>query len=76
MPIVPEKGNFFRSFKTTLNPSKYIVLDFKKVRLVGQGFVDEVFRVFANKYPTISISYINANEDITFMIERGRNRTP
>lgn len=54
-----------------LEKFNHIVLDFKKVRLVGQGFVDEMFRVFAQKYPDIKITYINANSDVVFMIERG-----
>lgn len=49
-----------------------VVLDFKRVRSVGQGFVDEVFRVFAEKNPSIKIKYINANADVDFMIRRGR----
>ncbi len=49
---------------------KNITLDFKDVKIVGQGFVDEVFRVFKNNYPAIDIKYINANKDILFMIKR------
>lgn len=48
-----------------------IILDFRNVETVGQGFVDEVFRVFQNQYPHITIDYCNANEDVTFMIKRG-----
>jgi STAS-like domain of unknown function (DUF4325) len=48
-----------------------ITLDFKGVSTVGQGFVDEVFRVYQNKHPQIKINYINANEDVLFMINRG-----
>lgn len=51
-----------------------ITLDFKKIESVGQGFVDEVFRVFANKHPGIKIYYINANTSVSFMIERGVTR--
>jgi STAS-like domain of unknown function (DUF4325) len=55
---------------TGLEKFKYVTLDFKGVRLVGQGFADEVFRVFKNRYPDIQIDYINANDDVKFMIER------
>ena len=48
-----------------------IVLDFKKVVSVGQAFVDEVFRVFKNEHPNITIHYINTNDEIEFMIKRG-----
>lgn len=49
----------------------HIVLDFKQVRIVGQGFVDEVFRVFKNQHSHIMIEYCNANPDVEFMIKRG-----
>lgn len=48
----------------------HITLDFKHVSIVGQGFVDEIFRVYQNKRDTLSIHYINANENIEFMIKR------
>jgi len=50
-----------------------IVLDFRSVETVGQGFVDEVFRVFQNKFPSIQIDYRNANDNVLFMIKRGKN---
>lgn len=48
-----------------------LILDFTGVKSVGQGFVDEVFRVFHSKHPDMEIKYINANEDVEFMIKRG-----
>lgn len=39
--------------------------------MLGPGFVDEVFRVFNNRHPEIEFKVIHANEDVTFMIERG-----
>ena len=52
---------------------KVIVLDFENIDNIGQGFADEVFRVFKNKHPEISIIPINANEEIEFMIKRATN---
>jgi len=49
---------------------KHVILDFKGISTVGQGFVDEVFRVFQSKYPKIKIEYTNANDNVRFMIER------
>lgn len=49
-----------------------IVLDFRGIQSVGQGFVDEVFRVFCNNHPSIEISYRNANDEVIFMIKRAR----
>ena len=48
-----------------------IVLDFRGIETVGQGFVDEVFRVFKNDHPNIEITYRNANDEVEFMIRRG-----
>ncbi len=53
-----------------LEKFKYVVLDFKDISTAGQGFVDEVFRVFQSKTPNIKIEYTNANDDVRFMIER------
>jgi hypothetical protein len=47
-----------------------IILDFNKVRMVGQGFVDEIFRVYKNRFPDKKIKYINTNSDVLFMIQR------
>lgn len=54
-----------------LDKFKKIVLDFNNVRFVGQGFVDEVFRVFQNQHPEILISPTNMNENVEFMVKRG-----
>lgn len=49
----------------------HVTLDFKDIKSVGQAFVDEVFRVFKNRFPNIKIDTINSNADIDFMIRRG-----
>lgn len=38
-----------------LDKFREIVLDFKGVRSIGQGFVDEIFRVFAENHPRITL---------------------
>lgn len=55
--IVMNFGNF-----------KSIVLDFKNVEYIGQGFADQIFRVYGNAHPEIKLEYKNANEDIEKMI--------
>ncbi len=45
-----------------------IIIDFKKVENVGQAFIDEVFRVFKNKYSSKRIIPINVNSVIEEMI--------
>jgi len=46
---------------TNLDKFKEITLDFKGVKIIGQGFADEVFRVFKNKHPDIVLKVENLN---------------
>lgn len=48
----------------------HVTLDFKYVETIGQGFVDEIFRVYQNSRPTFTINYNHANEVVDFMIKR------
>lgn len=45
-----------------------IELDMRDVANVGQGFVDEIFRVFASRHPNISIRAINSSTAVEAMI--------
>lgn len=49
---------------------KRIVLDFKGVRSIGQGFADEVFRVWAGDHPHSELIAVNGNRDVERMIAR------
>jgi len=53
-----------------LNKFKTIVMDFDKVPVIGQGFADEIFRVYKARHPEINIIPINMNEAVGFMINR------
>lgn len=53
-------------------PFEHIVLDFTGVTEVGQGFVDELFRVWASAHPTKTLEPVNMSEAVRFMVERGR----
>lgn len=57
-----------RRLLANLEKFREIVLDFRDVESVGQGFADEVFRVFAGRHPGIAISAENANPVINAMI--------
>ncbi len=48
-----------------------VTLDFKNVTAIGQGFVDQIFRVYQNQHSDLTLRVINANDDVTFMIQRG-----
>ena len=56
-----------------LDKFKIILLDFDRVPVIGQAFADEIYRVFKNKYPDITIQETNMNEGVKFMIERAKN---
>jgi len=53
-----------------LEKFKKIVMDFDDVPTIGQAFADEVFRVFLQNHPEISIEPINMSETVRFMVER------
>lgn len=47
-----------------------ITLDFRNVKFAGQGFADEIFRVYKRLNPQTTIRYVNANKEVEFMIKR------
>ena len=47
-----------------------VVFNFENVEQVGQGFADEVFRVFARAHPGIELIPIDANPQVMAMIRR------
>ena len=55
-----------------LDKFKSILFDFDRVPTVGQAFADEIFRVFKNNHPGISLQAVNMNEAVKFMIERSQ----
>lgn len=54
-----------------LDRFREVVLDFAGVDGVGQGFVDEVFRVWASAHEATRLLPVSMNEPIAFMIRRG-----
>jgi anti-sigma regulatory factor (Ser/Thr protein kinase) len=49
-----------------------VVLDFKGVEGVGQGFADEVFRVWHREHPEVRLIAVNMRDPVQFMVERAR----
>jgi hypothetical protein len=49
-----------------------VVLDFKGVSEIGQGFADELFRVWQREHPAIGLRTVNANESIMKLIYSAR----
>ncbi len=60
-----------RRLVTGLGKFSEIQLDFEKVEAVGQGFVDEIFRVWASDNLDKKIIPINMNDAVSFMVNRG-----
>jgi anti-sigma regulatory factor (Ser/Thr protein kinase) len=56
-----------------LEKFKIILFDFENVPIVGQAFVDEIYRVFHYKHPDIEIEEENMSEGVRFMVERAKN---
>ena len=48
-----------------------VEVDFAGVTSVGQGFVDELVRVWPNAHPGTAVVPTNMNEPVTYMVQRG-----
>lgn len=52
-----------------LEEFRVVEFDFQDVEFMGQGFADEVFRVFQNKFPDMKLVPVNANEAVHRMVK-------
>ena len=52
---------------------RHVVLDFEGVAEIGQGFADELFRVFAAAHPAVELAPINMSEAVQQMVSRARS---
>ena len=59
-----------RRIMTGLEKFKTVILDFAHIKSAGQGFADEIFRVWRIHNPGIKVEAANTNENIDFMIKR------
>ena len=55
-----------------LTDFRHVTLDFSGVEVVGQGFCDEVFRVFARAHPEVTLEPVGMNDTVAFMVDRAR----
>jgi len=53
-----------------------VLVDLKGVQEVGQGFVDEVFRVWPTQHPDVAVRPINMVGPVEAMVRRGLPRPP
>ncbi|MCX6984509.1 MAG: DUF4325 domain-containing protein [Lentisphaerae bacterium] len=51
-----------------LDKFKEVILDFKDVDLMGQGFADELFRVFMSAHPKIKMHVRNAGDPVKIIL--------
>lgn len=49
---------------------KRVIFDFVDVPTIGQAFADEIFRVFAERYPGIELIPVKYNAEVKKMIDR------
>jgi len=49
-----------------------IELDFSGIDEIGQGFADEIFRVFTSMHPEVILTTSNCNEQVSYMINRAK----
>lgn len=55
-----------------LTDFRHATLDFSGVEVVGQGFCDEVFRVYARAHPEVTLEPVGMNDTVAFMVGRAR----
>jgi hypothetical protein len=55
-----------------LDRFRSVVLDFKGVEEIGQGFADEVLRVWATAHPQVKLETTRMSKSVAFMVERAR----
>lgn len=73
-----ETGNRFLSRSEAkrlldgLGRFRNVIVDFKGVEAVGQGFVDEMFRVWPSRHPNTRLHPVNMLPPIAFIVEHGR----
>jgi anti-sigma regulatory factor (Ser/Thr protein kinase) len=73
--LKPEYISRSEAKRLVVNLDKFreVELDFKSVSELGQGFADEVFRIFANKNPRTALKVANTNSSIQAMISHAIN---
>ena len=62
-----------RSLAKRFIDSNNINLDFANIEEIGQAFAHEIFVLWQENHPNVTINTINTNEDVEFMIKRVKN---
>ena len=61
---------------TRFDRFREVLLDFAGVEFIGQGFADEVFRVFRSQHPEVNLSWMNTNPTVESTITGARTAPP
>ncbi|MCR5418724.1 MAG: DUF4325 domain-containing protein [Lachnospiraceae bacterium] len=64
-----------RRLSHRLDHFREVILDFDKVTILGQGFADEMFRVFSNEHPEVTLTPVNMTEEVERMYLCSRKRS-
>lgn len=59
-----------KRFAAGLEEFEHVILDFTGVDLIGQGFADELFRVWQAEHPTARLDVTGSNPGVALMIGR------
>lgn len=54
-----------------LDRFRNVIVDFAGVERVGQGFLDELFRVWASEHEAVRLEPVNMSPAVDFMVRRG-----
>jgi len=63
--------NEARRLAAGLEQFSRVVLDFTGVEMIGQGFADELFRVWHQEHPMVLLLVHGTNPAVEMMISRG-----
>jgi len=69
-----ETGSYFVSrseakrITERLDQFETVILDFAGITGIGQGFADQLFRVWQREHPKVKLRPINMNQEVDFMI--------
>jgi hypothetical protein len=55
-----------------LEKFRAVVLDFTGVEEIGQGFADEVFRVWQASHPDIKLQAVSMSAPVAFLVRRAQ----
>ena len=62
-----------RRLSRNLEKFHEVCIDFKGIKLIGDSFADEIFRVFQNQHPDLKIDCINTNVQIENLVSGVKN---